>query len=145
MTKKAPGKAHRQGITIIELTDKIPNEKTAVEHFETMVWPTGTRFCPKCGCDETKPAPKSANQPYWCPACRRFFSAKVGTALENSNLPVRKWMFAIYLELTSLKGVSSMKLHRDIGVTQKTAWFMLHRIREAWIYQGTWPVEWTGD
>ena len=52
--------------------------------------------------------------------------------LERSKVPLRKWVFAIYLDMTSTKGVSSMKLHRDIGVTQKTAWFMLHRIREAW-------------
>ena len=60
------------------------------------------------------------------------FSVRIGTALERSKVPLRKWVFAIYLEMTSLKGVSSMKLHRDLGVTQKTAWFMLHRIREAW-------------
>ena len=60
------------------------------------------------------------------------FSVRIGTALERSKVMLRQWVFAIYLEMTSLKGVSSMKLHRDIGVTQKTAWFMLHRIREAW-------------
>ena len=58
--------------------------------------------------------------------------------MEGSLLPLRKWVFAIYLHLTSLKGVSSMKLHRDIGVTQKTAWFMLQRIREAW-ESDDWP------
>ncbi|MCY4608188.1 MAG: IS1595 family transposase [bacterium] len=61
---------------------------------------------------------------------RRYFSVKTGTAIERSCVPLRKWVFAIYLELTGLKGVSSMKLHRDVEVTQKTAWFMLHRIRE---------------
>ena len=59
------------------------------------------------------------------------FSIKSATALKDSKLPLKKWAWAIYLEMTSLKGVSSMKLHRDLGVTQKTAWFMLHRIREA--------------
>ena len=70
---------------------------------------------------------------------------RIGTALERSKVPLRKWAIAIYLEMTSLKGVSSMKLHRDIGVTQKTAWFMLHRIREAWatesVRQFAGPVE----
>ena len=70
--------------------------------------------------------------PYWCPDCRSYFSVRTGTALERSKVPLRKWAFAIYLEITSLKSVSSMKLHRDIGVTQSTAWFMLHRIRAAW-------------
>ena len=61
-----------------------------------------------------------------------FFSVRTGTALERSKVPLKKWAYTIYLSVTSLKGVSSMKLHRDIGVTQKTAWFMAHRIREAW-------------
>ena len=69
---------------------------------------------------------------YYCTGCKRSFSVRIGTALERSKVPLRKWVFAIYLEMTSLKGVSSMKLHRDLKVTQKTAWFMLHRIREAW-------------
>ncbi len=65
------------------------------------------------------------------------FSVRIGTALERSKVPLRKWAFAIYLEMTSLKSVSSMKLHRDLRVTQKTAWFMLHRIREAWADERT--------
>ena len=70
--------------------------------------------------------------PYWCSDCRSYFSIKTGTLLEYTQLPLRKWVYAIYLHLTSLKGVSSMKLHRDIGVSQKTAWHMLQRIRKAW-------------
>ena len=70
--------------------------------------------------------------PYWCSDCRKYFSVRTGTAIARSNVPLRKWAIAIYLCLTSLKSVSSMKLSRDIKVSQKTAWFMLHRIREAW-------------
>ena len=70
--------------------------------------------------------------PYWCSDCRSYFSIKTGTSMENSKIPLRKWAIAIYLCLTSLKSISSMKLRRDIGVSQPTAWFMLHRIREAW-------------
>ena len=66
--------------------------------------------------------------PYWCSACRSYFSVRTGTSLECSKVPLRKWAIAIYLCLTSLKSVSSMKLHRDINVSQKAAWFMLHRI-----------------
>ena len=69
--------------------------------------------------------------PYWCSDCRSYFSVRTGTALERSKVPLRKWAFAVYIVTTSLKSVSSMKLHRDLGVTQKTAWFMLHRLREA--------------
>ena len=67
--------------------------------------------------------------PYWCTDCRSYFSVKTGTAMQRSKVPLRKWAIAIYLCLTSLKSVSSMKLQRDIGVSQPTAWFMLHRIR----------------
>ena len=83
--------------------------------------------------------------PYWCTDCRSYFSVRTGTAIARSNVPLRKWAIAIYLCLTSLKSISSLKLHRDIGVSQPTAWFMLHRIREAWseeTRQGfTAPVE----
>ena len=83
--------------------------------------------------------------PYWCKSCRSYFSVKTGTTIEKSRLSLRKWVFAIYLYVTHLKGVSSMKLHRDLGVTQKTAWFMLHRLRESWSEAGldqfSGPVE----
>ena len=130
MTKKAPGKAHREGITVLQLADMFPTEDAARAWWEAQVWPEG-RHCPKCGSLHTCEA-SHAKMPYWCNDCRGYFSAKTGTAIEGSKLPYRKWVFAIYLECTSLKGVSSMKLHRDIGVSQKTAWFMLHRIREVW-------------
>ena len=129
MATKGPGKAHREGIGLIELGEIFPDETAAVEWFESHIWPDG-RHCPRCGSVETGKA--HGDMPYWCPACRRYFSVRVGTAMERSKVPLRKWAFAIYLEMTSLKGVSSMKLHRDLKVTQRTAWFMLHRIREAW-------------
>ena len=130
MAHKAPGKAHREGISLFELNEMFPDEDSARKWFEAQVWPAG-RCCPRCGSVRTHEA-KHAKSPYRCTDCRAYFSAKTGTALENSRVPLRKWVFAFYLETTSLKGVSSMKLHRDIKVTQKTAWFMLHRIREVW-------------
>ncbi len=139
MTQKAPGKAHREGISLLELAEMFPDEAAATAWFEDLVWPDGNRSCPRCGCDETKPAAATSGLPYYCPDCKRAFSVRIGTALERSKVPLRKWAFAIYLEMTSLKGVSSMKLHRDLGVTQKTAWFMLHRIREAWAHEATEP------
>ncbi len=82
--------------------------------------------------------------PYRCKGCKRYFSLKTGTAMEDSKLPLRLWAWAISFELISLKGMSSMKLHRDLGVRQATAWFMLHRIREAFadvalVFEG--PIE----
>ena len=127
----APGKAHRQGITLLTLGTMFPDEQTATTWFEQHMWSDG-RCCGHCGSIETSPVPNATPMPYWCTDCRSYFSVRTGTALERSKVPLRKWAFATYLELTSLKSVSSMKLHRDIGVTQSTAWFMLHRIREAW-------------
>ena len=69
---------------------------------------------------------------YHCNACKGDFTVKVGTVMEASNIPLSKWAMAFYLMSTNLKGVSSVKLHRDLGITQKSAWFMEHRIRETW-------------
>ncbi len=130
MARKAPGKAHREGLTIVELMDMFPTEEAATEWFESIIWPNG-RHCPKCGSTRTREA-SHRYMPYWCTDCRSYFSVKTNTPLANSKISMRKWVFAIYLCLTSLKSVSSMKLQRDIGVSQPTAWFMMHRIREAW-------------
>ncbi len=84
------------------------------------------------GVYETRECPNAKPMPYWCTDCRHYSSVRTGTAIFHSKVPLRMWAFAIYLEMNSLKGVSSMKLHRDIAVGQSTAWYMLHRIREAW-------------
>ncbi len=139
MTQKAPGKSHREGISLMALSEMFPDEAAATAWFEELIWPDGNRYCPRCGCMETKKAAATSGLPYYCPECKRAFSVRIGTALERSKVPLRKWVFAIYLEMTALKGVSSMKLHRDVAVTQKTAWFMLHRIREAWANETTEP------
>ena len=131
MTQSAPGKAHREGVSIIQLMDMFPNENAATKWFEGQVWPSG-RCCGHCGSTSTSETPNAKPMPYWCPDCRSYFSVRTGTTIERSKIPLRKWAIAIYMELTSLKGVSSMKLHRDLGISQKSSWFMLHRIREAW-------------
>ena len=128
---KAPGHHLREGISIIELWEMFPNESSATRWFEATLWPA-ERCCGKCGSIATSEVPNRKPMPYWCSDCRSYFSVRTGTAIARSNVPLRKWAIAIYLCLTSLKSVSSMKLHRDIRVTQKTAWFMLQRIREAW-------------
>ena len=131
MTRKAPGKSYREGMTLVQLMDMFPTEDAAREWFESVIWPDG-RHCPKCGCTETSAVPNAKPMPYHCKGCRSYFSVKTGTAMQSSKVPLRKWAIAIYLCLTSLKSVSSMKLQRDLGVSQPTAWFMMHRIREAW-------------
>ena len=129
-THRAPGKAHRKGLSLIEIASMFPTEDKARVWFETAMWPT-ERCCGKCGSTRTRQA-SHRSMPYWCSDCRGYFSVKTGTPLENSNIPLQKWGIGIYLCLTSLKSVSSMKLHRDLEISQKSAWFMLHRIRQAW-------------
>ena len=130
MAHPAPGKSDREGVTLVQLCDMFPTEESAREWFEARIWPNG-RHCPHCGSTRTHEASHN-NMPYRCSDCRGYFSVKTGTVMHKSHIPLRKWVFAIYLHLTSLKGVSSMKLHRDIGVSQPAAWFMLQRIRKAW-------------
>ena len=118
---------------MIELFDMFPSEESARDWFEQIRWPDGERRCPRCDFDNTRPVTGANAMPYWCGSCRRYFSVKTGTVMEASNLPLRKWVVGLYLMTTSLKGVSSMKLHRDLNITQKSAWFMAQRIREGWI------------
>ena len=110
-----------------------PTEDAATTWFESVIWPS-ERCCGHCGSVKTSEVPNRKPMPYWCTDCRSYFSVRTGTSIARSNVKLRKWVIAIYLCLTSLKSVSSMKLHRDLGVSQKTAWFMLHRIREAWAH-----------
>ena len=143
MKQKAPGKAYRVGISLLELSEMFPDEQTARAWFEAKRWPNGRR-CPGCDSENTAPIPREKPMPYRCRDCNLFFSVRTGTAFERSKVPLKKWAYAIYLCVTNLKGVSSMKLHRDVKVSQKTAWFMAHRIRQAWEQEGglfAGPVE----
>ena len=131
--QKGPGRAEREGISLIELTKMFPDDTAAEKWFEQERWGETGIYCPRCGSlDKIKETPKRQPLPYWCGACRRHFSVRVGSLMGRSHISYQKWAFAIYLHLTSLKGVSSMKLHRDLGIGQKAAWFMLHRIRDAY-------------
>ena len=123
------GRSERQGITLLQLFEMFPDEASARTWFEETRWPN-CRACGKCGSNRTREA-SHAKMPYWCTDCRSYFSVKTGTVMQNSNLSMRKWAIAIYLMTTNLKGVSSMKLSRDLGISQPSAWHMQHRIREA--------------
>ena len=144
MNTKAPGKSDRVGISLIDLFAMFPDDESATRWFESVVWEDG-RYCGKCGSTRTKPVPNKKPMPYWCSDCRSYFSVRTGTAIEKSKVSMQKWCIAIYLCITNLKSVSSMKLHRDIKVSQPTAWFMLQRIREAWMHNSdddySGPVE----
>ena len=124
------GRSDRHGISFEELFDMFPDEAAARKWFESTRWPDG-RACAKCGSVSTSAVPNEKPMPYWCTDCRSYFSVKTGTVMAHSNLPMRKWGIAIFLMTTNLKGVSSMKLSRDLKIAQKNAWHLMHRIREA--------------
>ena len=142
-----PGKYYRTGISILDLFELFPNTEAAEFWFTKTRWGNTGLYCPRCGsCDRAREVANRTPLPYWCGDCRRHFSVRTGTVMERSKISLQKWAIAIYLHLSSLKGVSSMKLHRDLGITQKSAWFMLHRIRLAYGATGssemmTGPVE----
>ena len=131
MANNAPGKHFRKGMTLIDLFEMFPDDKTAEQWFESQRWPDGIA-CPKCGSIDINDGANHPTMPYHCRDCRKFFSVKTGMVMHGSKIGYRKWAIAIYILTTNIKGTSSMKLHRDIGVTQKTAWHMAHRIRESW-------------
>ena len=131
---KGPGKNFRNGISLIELFDRFPDDAAAEKYFTETRWPNGPR-CPYCGSANVKTKCKHPTMPYRCREkhCNyKRFSVRTGTIMEASNLGYRIWALATYLVMTNLKSVSSMKLHRDLKICQKTAWFLVHRIREAW-------------
>lgn len=123
-------KSQRKRITLYDFMEQFDSEEKAMRHFEQRLW-KNKRQCPRCGVLETSES-NHKTMPYWCKVCRKYFSVKTCTLMEGSNIPYRKWLMAIYLLETSLKGISSTKLANDIGITQKTAWFLGHRIRQAW-------------
>ena len=118
---------------MIEATDRFLDNDKAEQWFIHNRWPNGVK-CPKCNSDNIHTKPKKENKPtaYRCRSCRKDFSVKTDTLMHNSPLGFRVWALAIYLLTTSLKSVSSMKLHRDLKITQKSAWFLAHRIRETY-------------
>ncbi len=128
--KRGPGKAYRKGMTLEQLFEKFHDDAAAEKWVIETRWPDGLR-CARCDGDRVSTS-KHPTMPFYCSDCRKRFSAKTGSVMEGSNLGYRKWAIAIYILTTNIKGTSSMKLHRDLGITQKTAWFMAHRIRENW-------------
>lgn len=142
-TGKAPGKHFRTGMTLVQAVREFAAEDAVERMFIEARWPNGVA-CVFCGSLNVKDRPTRKPAPFRCNDCRADFSVKTGTVMQGSNLPLSKWALASYLMSTSLKGVSSMKLHRDLGITQKSAWHLAHRLRAAWETDGgmfAGPVE----
>ena len=113
---------------LVELLLYFKNEQICRNYYEKIRW-NGHITCPYDNCGHDKVFKYADGKTYKCAKCGKHFSVRVGTIFEDSKIPLQKWFAAIYLASSHRKGISSSQLHRDIGVTQKTAWFMLHRIR----------------
>lgn len=114
--------------TLLEVIRYCQDERKAFEYFRDRRWPNGVA-CPRCGC--LNPHFIESRLIWRCTGCKRQFSVKVGTIFEDSPISLSKWLPAMWLIANCKNGISSYELHRGLGVTQKTAWFMLHRIRLA--------------
>ena len=132
MTGKAPGRSHRKGLTLLEVADMFRDEEAAKAWLAVQRWPDGPH-CPYCGSINVQCDIKHKTMSHRCRDCKGkpMFSIRTGTVMEGSNLKYRVWAVGIYLFTTNLKGISSMKLHRELGIGQKAAWFMLQRLRKA--------------
>lgn len=120
--------ALRKFQTLIELLTYFREEQTCRDYLELIRW-NGKIVCPYKECKGNHVFKYTDGKRYKCAKCQRQFSVKVGTIFEDSKITLQKWFAAIYLITSHKKGISSLQLHRDLGVTQKTAWFMLHRVR----------------
>jgi transposase-like protein len=118
----------RQFDSLMDLMETFADEQTAIDHLTAIRW-RGGAFCPYCG--GTRIYHFSDKRTHKCGDCRQRFSIKVGSIFQDTKIPLRKWFAAIWLITSHKKGIASAQLARDIKVTQKTAWFMLHRLREA--------------
>jgi len=117
--------------TLQQAIQYFSDEQVCIEAVAAMRWMDGAR-CPICVGDDAKNPYYLKTQKRWkCRSCRRQFSVKVGTIFEDSPIPLQKWLPALWLLISCKNGVSSWEIHRSLGVSQKTAWFMLHRLRLA--------------
>lgn len=116
-------------ISTFQLFSLFPDNESARVYLEGRLWPSGP-VCPDCKSERISERPARPGF-YHCNACNFDFTIRTGTIFERSKIPLHKWVYAMYLLVTARKGISSMQLAKEIGVTQKTAWFMLGRLREA--------------
>src|ERR1700676_3778111 len=118
----------RSTISTYQFFQMYPTAESARVYLESRLWPDGA-FCPDCKSKER--ITNRMGGYFRCNACSLDFTIRTGTIFERSHVPLHKWLYAMYLLVTARKGISSMQLGKEIGITQKSAWFVLHRLREA--------------
>jgi transposase-like protein len=118
--------------SLYEFFSAVPDEQAAINYLKSIRWTNG-EFCPCCGHDKVYAFAKGkmAGRQWKCAQCGEKFSMRTGTIFEDSKIPLRKWLATVWIITSHKKGIASTQLAKDIDVTQKTAWFMLHRLRHA--------------
>jgi transposase-like protein len=135
-------KTGNDALNLSTLSDLFTDEDKAREFIEAQRWPDGKPICPHCGGEGyalvAKEESKRPGRPGLkkCKVCRQQFTVRVGSVFEESKLPLGKWLMAMHLITSSKKGVSSLQISRELGITQKSAWFLMMRIREAMRTEG---------
>lgn len=119
-------------VSLYQFFQRFPDEAAARAYFERNRW-NGEVSCPHCGSVSVAPVKSMKPMPYRCRDCRQHFSVRTGTVLAESRLPLHKWLMAIYMMTTARKGIPSTQMARELGITQKSAWFLAQRIRETWL------------
>jgi transposase-like protein len=119
-------------ISLYQFFQRFPNEEAARQYFERNRW-NGEAHCPHCGSLSIAEVKDHKPMPYRCRDCRKHFSVRTGTVLAESRLGLHKWLMAIYMMTTARKGIPSTQMARELGITQKSAWFLAQRIRETWL------------
>ena len=131
MSQSAPGRHYRQGMSLKTLFRKFPTDDTAEAWFVETRWPNGIA-CHYCGSQNVQTGCQHKSMPFRCreKQCAKRFSVRTGTVMQSSKLGYQTWAIAAYLMATNLKGISSIKLHRELEITQKSAWHLAHRLRK---------------
>lgn len=119
-------------VSLYQFFQRFPNEEAARLYFERNRW-GGEVSCPHCGSMSVAETKNHKPMAYRCRDCRQHFSVRTGTVLAESRLPLHKWLMAIYMMTTARKGIPSTQMARELGITQKSAWFLAQRIRETWL------------
>ena len=130
-------------ISTYEFLQRIPDEQAAENYLIQLRW-QGSPVCPHCNGGRISDVKNRKPQPYRCKDCRKHFSVRTNTVIAQANIPLHKFLYAVYLLSTHPKGISSVQFAKQLGITQKTAWFLAHRIRKGWEQKGglfAGPVE----
>ena len=122
-------------LSTLEFFQKFPNEESARQFFESCRW-NGEAVCGHCGSISVSECKDHKPMAYRCKDCRKHFSVRTGTVLAESRLPLQKWLLAIFILTNARKGIPATQMARELGITQKSAWFLAQRIRETWLGKG---------